>query len=78
MPSVSDSMRYFNAFLNSLFKGRQPQDSFNRNPILHGANVNYAIRQGSLTLLLVLLEIGDILWHEKKPNKVRAKVSRGA
>lgn len=67
-------MTYFNAFLEGLFKGSQPQDSFNRNPILHGANVNYASEQGSLTLLLVVLEIGDILWYEKNTYKLRAKV----
>jgi hypothetical protein len=55
--SMGDRAVYFNAFISDLYKGGQEESSFNRNPILHGLNVDYDTEKYSLTLLLCLLEI---------------------
>ena len=47
----------FNAFLSEVFKGGAPDDAFNRNPVLHGANPNYGNEDWSLVLVLTILEI---------------------
>lgn len=66
--SMSDSSQYFNAFITKLFEGQQGNDSFNRNPILHGMNVNYDSQEYSTILILVILEIRIFMWFELRTH----------
>lgn len=65
---MSDDAAHFNAFLHQLFEGQKGADEFNRNPILHGANVGYDTEENSLVLILILLEIRTFLWFEKNTS----------
>lgn len=62
---MSESASMLNAFLSRLYEGRRGVDEFNRNPVLHGANVTYNTEENSLILILTLLEIRNFLWFEK-------------
>lgn len=62
---MSESAGMLNAFLSRLYEGKRGADEFNRNPILHGANVTYNTEENSLLLILTLLEIRIFLWFEK-------------
>ena len=68
LPSLNDSVEFFNAYLSNIFKGNQPADAFNRNPILHGMSPSHASEEWSLILLLIILEIRTILWFEKNTH----------
>lgn len=70
LPSFTDSITFFNGYLTDLFKGSQPDDTFNRNPILHGMNANYASEDWSLTLILIILEIRHFLWFERNTSPI--------
>lgn len=63
--NLADSAGYFNAFISRLFEGQQAESTFNRNPILHGMNVDYATEEWSLILLLIVLEVRMFLWFER-------------
>lgn len=76
LPGFTDSAEFFNAYLTKLFKGSQPDDSFNRNPILHGANPSYASEDWSLTLILIVLEIRLFLWFEKNTRPLLKEAPR--
>lgn len=54
---VEDDAKNFNYFVYKLFEGGKDEDTFNRNPILHGFNVSYYSEEHSLLLILSLLEI---------------------
>lgn len=62
---MSESAGMLNAFLSRLYEGNRGANEFNRNPILHGANVTYNTQENSLILILTLLEIRTFLWFEK-------------
>ena len=62
--AMSESAGMLNAFLSRLYEGKRGADEFNRNPILHGANVTYNTEENSLILILTLLEIRSLLWFE--------------
>lgn len=62
---VTDNAEYFNGFIELLFEGGQHDDKFNRNPILHGMNIDYHSEEWSLLLLLTILEIRLFIWYEK-------------
>lgn len=68
--SVKDNAEYFNAFISNLFKGSQLDDSFNRNPILHGTNIKYNSIEWSLILVLSILEIRSFLWFEQNTKQI--------
>jgi len=63
---MTDNAEYFNGFIDKLYRGGQNEDSFNRNPVLHGMNVNYHSEERSLMLMLTILEIRMFIWHEQK------------
>ena len=63
---MTDNAEYFNGFIDKLYRGGQSEDSFNRNPVLHGMNVNYHSEERSLILMLTILEIRMFIWHEQK------------
>jgi hypothetical protein len=67
---MEDDVTYFNAFIQKLYRGSQPNEAFNRNPILHGMNVDYYSEEWSLILLLIILEIRLFIWHEKNVPKL--------
>lgn len=68
----SDSISYFNAFVASLFTGSQGEEIFNRNTILHGLNNNCFSEDNSLTLLLIILEIQNYIFHDQSwPPKIK-------
>ena len=68
--TLSDAIKYFNAYISNLFKGSQCNQLLNRNSILHGINCSYSTEQNSLFLLLTLLEIGDILSKKTLPELI--------
>lgn len=70
---MSDSAQYFNAFITKLFEGQKDDQTFNRNPVLHGMNVTYDSEEWSLILVLTVLEIRQFLWVEKNTENVFAK-----
>lgn len=70
---MSDNAKYFNAFITKLFEGQKDAHSFNRNPVLHGMNVNYDSEEWSLILVLTVLEIRQFLWFEKYTEDVFAR-----
>jgi len=76
LPGFTDSAKYFNAYLTKLFEGSQPDDSFNRNPILHGVNTGYASEDWSLTLVLIILEIRNFLWFERNTQPMLKEAPR--
>jgi hypothetical protein len=76
LPGFTDSIHFFNAYLTKLFEGSQPDDSFNRNPILHGANASYASEDWSLILILIVLEIRLFLWFEKNTHPMLKEAPR--
>ena len=63
---MTDNAEYFNGFIDKLYRGGQNEYSFNRNPVLHGMNVNYHSEEWSLILMLTILEIRMFIWHEQK------------
>jgi hypothetical protein len=65
---MSDDAAHFNAFLHQLFEGQKGAKDFNRNPILHGANVGYDTEDYSIVLILILLEMRTFLWFEKNTS----------
>jgi hypothetical protein len=68
----SDSISYFNAFITSLFTGSQGEEIFNRNTILHGLNNNCFSEDNSLTLLLIILEVQNYIFHDQSwPPKIK-------
>lgn len=68
--SMTDAAAHFNAFIHQLFEGQKGSNDFNRNAILHGANVEYGTEENSLVLILTLLEIRTYLWFEKNTSPV--------
>jgi len=66
---VGDSVKYFNAFISKLYEG-QKNETFNRNPVLHGTNLTYDTEEYSLLLILSILEIRTFLWFEKNTQAV--------
>lgn len=62
---IKDKAHLFNSFIGNLYKGSQPKDTFNRNPILHGVNVQYYSQEHSLLLLMSILEIDMFVFFEK-------------
>lgn len=78
LPSLTDSATFFNAYLTNLFKGGQPADTFNRNPILHGMTASYASEDWSLTLILIVLEIRLFLWFEKNTQPILREAPRNS
>ena len=65
---MGESAGMLNAFLSRLYEGKRGADEFNRNPILHGANLTYNTEENSLLLILTLLEIRTFLWFEKNTS----------
>jgi len=76
LPGLTDSATFFNAYLTNLFKGNQPVDTFNRNPILHGMTPSYASEDRSLTLILIVLEIRFFLWFERNTQPILREAPR--
>lgn len=70
---MSDNAQYFNAFITKLFEGQKDDQTFNRNPVLHGMNVTYDSEEWSLILVLTVLEIRQFIWFEKNTENVFAK-----
>lgn len=64
--AMSDDARMFNAFLSRLYEGKRGATEFNRNPILHGANVTYDTEENSLLLILTFLEIRRYLCSRRR------------
>lgn len=64
--NMTDNAEYFNGFIDKLYRGGQSEEAFNRNPVLHGVNVDYYSEEWSLLLLLTILEIRMFIWHEQK------------
>lgn len=62
---MTESAGMFNGFLARLYEGQKEDTAFNRNPILHGANVTYHTEENSLILILTILQIRTFLWFEK-------------
>lgn len=71
--SKKDDAQYFNAFVNKLYEGSKPAEEFNRNSILHGANVLYQSEEHSVLLLLAILEIRTFVFYERELPKLYAK-----
>lgn len=67
---VQDQAREFNAFLSDIFEGHAPDDAFNRNSILHGANLGYAREDWSLVSVLTVLELHFFFWFREKLDVV--------
>lgn len=76
LPGMTDSAGFFNAYLSKLFQGSQEEGSFNRNPILHGADPDYPSEERSLTLILIVLEIRSFLWFEINTKPVLKEAQR--
>lgn len=53
-----------------LVRWEKDSNDFNRNAVLHGANVEYGNEENSLVLILTLLEIRTFLWFEKNTSPV--------
>lgn len=71
--SIKDDAQYFNAFVNKLYEGSKPAEEFNRNSILHGANVMYHSEEHSILLLLAILEIRTFVFYERELPKLYAR-----
>lgn len=56
-PEIRKKAESFRSFLTDLFKGGQEVGSFNRNPVLHGADTEYGREDWSLMLLMSLFEV---------------------
>lgn len=67
---VKDQAEYFNSFITNLFKGSGDSSEFNRNPILHGTNINYNTEKNSMVLFLTILEIRNFIWMENKLKSI--------
>jgi len=67
---MEENAQNFNAFVNNLYKGSQPKDAFNRNPVLHGMNILYNTQEHSLLLIMSILEIDIFLFFEKNSPDV--------
>jgi hypothetical protein len=67
---VEDDASFFNAFVHKLFEGSKGvSESLNRNPILHGFDVDYLSADDSMLLINSILEIRMFLyWEEKTGN----------
>lgn len=76
LSGLTESSKFFNAYLTKLFKGSQPDNSFNRNPILHGTNPSYASEDWSLTLILIVLEIRLFMWFEENTKPMLKEAPR--
>lgn len=70
---IKDDAQYFNAFVNNLYEGSKPAENFNRNTILHGANVQYQSEEHSILLLLAILEIRTFVFYERELPKLYAR-----
>lgn len=68
MPEMQARAWSFRAFLTDLYKGSQAIGSFNRNPVLHGADVEYARKHWSLMLLMTLYEIRLFMFFRAQPE----------
>lgn len=77
---MKDNAINFNAFTHKLFAGSGKPDEFNRNPILHGFNVDYFSEEHSLLLMLSIIEIRMFDWHDKNTDnyvdKLKSKLSK--
>jgi hypothetical protein len=77
---VKDDAMYYNGFIQKLFAGSGNADDFNRNPILHGFNIDYISEEHSLLLILSILEIRMFEWHDKNTedyiDKLKSKYFR--
>ncbi|SPY35875.1 Uncharacterised protein [Porphyromonas cangingivalis] len=63
--SIKDNAQYFNGFISKLFEGSKDGDSLNRNPILHGFDIQYYSEENSMLIMLSILEIRMFDWWEK-------------
>lgn len=63
--SMEDDSKYFNAFIAKMFEGGADEQDFNRNPILHGVNINYHSEAWSIILVLTILQISNFIWFIK-------------
>ncbi len=68
--SVKDDSQNFNGFIHKLFEGSKDADTFNRNPILHGFNVNYHSQEHSMLIMLSILEIRLFYWWQNKTTDI--------
>ncbi|WP_245304957.1 YecA family protein [Rhizobium multihospitium] len=67
--AMEDAVEAFNSFISKLYEG-QKDDGFNRNPVLHGMNLNYDNEEYSLILLLAICEVRTFLWFEENTEPV--------
>lgn len=67
---VEDDALFFNAFVHKLFEGSKGvSESLNRNPILHGFDVDYLSANNSMLLMNSILEIRMFLrWEAQTGN----------
>ncbi len=75
----TDDAKHYNGFIQKLFAGSGNPSDFNRNPILHGINVNYHSEENSLLLILAILEIRnfDFFYKNSEDLTKRFDVTKG-
>ena len=66
--AMEDDAKNYNAFIHKLFEGGKDENTFNRNPILHGFNINFESKEHSLLLILAIMEIRLFIWWSKHLN----------
>jgi hypothetical protein len=69
-PEIQARADSFRSFVTNIFKGSQDVGTFNRNPVLHGAAVDYHREDWSLMLLMSLFEIRMFMFYRKFPETI--------
>ncbi|WP_223847361.1 hypothetical protein [Hymenobacter montanus] len=72
---IEDDATFFNAFVHKLFEGSKGSgQGLNRNPILHGFEVDYTSADNSMLLMHSILEIRLFLWWEGRTGNFFDKI----